>query len=232
MYAKPWIPACTGRPVLIPTALFHVKCFESIADFSNLDILIRFEPLTRHNCSLRKIGYRSIVNGGAERLVEEWKRQIWNLHVPQVTSDLEQKLKDSPAFRDMYFHAGSKGYVSSGMPDWLSPLEAALMTTRLRPIESDPRDKDEGEGRVAKEVVESGSWGKKAESNQIGDGISDEWSLFRTYVSVQEGAEARTSLSRMLEAWKQDVVSDSIYAFEYPSRLILHMDVHTEICGR
>lgn len=218
--------------MLIPTALFHVKCFESIADFSNLDILIRFEPLTRHNCSLRKIGYRSIVNGGAERLVEEWKRQIWNLHVPQVTSDLEQQLKYSPDFKDVYFHAGSKGYVSSGLPDWLSPLEAALMTTRLRPIESDPRDKDEGEGKVAKEAVEPGSWGKEAESDKMGDGILDEWNLFRTYVSVQEGEEARTSLSRMLEAWKQDVVSDSIHAFKYSSRLTPHIDVHTKIRGR
>jgi hypothetical protein len=119
MYANPWILTCTVRHSLIPIALFHVKCFESFADFSNIDILNRFEPLTRHNYSLRRKSYRSIVNGGAERLAEEWKRQMWDLYVPQVTGYLEQKLKDSPAFKDMYFHAGSKGYVSGGRPAWL-----------------------------------------------------------------------------------------------------------------
>ena len=81
---------------------------------------------------------------------------MWDLHVPQVTSDLEQQLKYSPDFKDVYFHAGSKGYVLNGMPAWLSPLEATLITTYLRPIESDPRDKGESEGKIAKEAVKPG----------------------------------------------------------------------------
>ena len=81
---------------------------------------------------------------------------MWGLHVPRVTSDLEQQLKDSPAFKGAYFHAGSKGYVPIGMPTWLSPLETTLITTYLRPIESDPWDKGESEGKVAKEAAKPG----------------------------------------------------------------------------
>jgi hypothetical protein len=69
----------TGLLTPLTSALYHIFCFEKIADFSRVEILDRLEPLTRNNFKFRGVNVGGIldghdlVTGGVERLVLEWK---------------------------------------------------------------------------------------------------------------------------------------------------------------
>lgn len=58
---------------------YHIRCFEAIADFSQLEFIRRVEPLTRSTWRFRGLAASSIfdanylVSAGIERLILEWK---------------------------------------------------------------------------------------------------------------------------------------------------------------
>lgn len=70
---------------ILPSAYYHIHCFEKIADFQQTAFLDRLYPVTRSNWRLRGLSPISVMDGkymvpgGIELLVEEWKstRRMW-----------------------------------------------------------------------------------------------------------------------------------------------------------
>jgi hypothetical protein len=64
---------------------YHVRCFEDLVDFSQAAYIDRILPVTRHNARMRGLKGTSVadgnylLDGGAERLVLEWKSSMGKL---------------------------------------------------------------------------------------------------------------------------------------------------------
>ncbi|KAF4772304.1 hypothetical protein HAV15_012202 [Penicillium sp. str.  len=168
-----------GRP---NASLYHIVCFEKIADFSRVEFLDRLQPLTRNTFKFRGVNVGGIldgnylVSGGVERLVLEWKvtHGKWADKRDGLYDESEDKL---PAdFDSLLRQAGSAVYQGSKIPDGMDRFEYYNLITTLAPNESEgPDDKSE-------------------------------WNLFKEYLdSSAQTLNRPHDLSSMLRRWQNDV---------------------------
>ncbi|KAF2495874.1 hypothetical protein BU16DRAFT_359308 [Lophium mytilinum] len=120
---------------------YHVRCFEELVDFSQAAYLDRIIPVTRNYVSVRGLSGISILDGnnfldgGAERLVLEWK---WSMRKLMDRRD-EVPITTEPDLDNLHRKAGSASYEFkpiNGMPDH----EFFTLSIMLAPIESDGVD--------------------------------------------------------------------------------------------
>lgn len=125
---------------------YHVECFEKIADLSVPEVLCRLQPLTRSNFQTRNAeasilkAWQSLCDGGAERLILEWKIRRWAL-----ICDREgvEPMSLDVAFRYTLLRAGSATFAARPVPG-MRQYDHFLLTGWLAPIESDgPGDAQE-----------------------------------------------------------------------------------------
>jgi hypothetical protein len=165
---------------------YHVSCFEKIADFTQRDFNIRLEIVFRNTIPLRGLKTMSILDGeylldgGAERLVLEWK--VRRGKKIDDRDGVDQGEAMAPAFDRLLRRAGSSTYQYEAVPG-MSQHEDFLLRYRLAPIES------AGEG-------DTQEW------NLFDEFIDDE--------ENEEGLLDRHSLSKMLDLWAFHTVSSPI----------------------
>ncbi|KAJ5185673.1 hypothetical protein N7491_006457 [Penicillium cf. griseofulvum] len=163
-------------------SLYHIVCFEKIADFSRVEFLDRLQPLTRNTFRYRGVKVGGIldgnylVSGGVERLVLEWKvtHGKWADERDGLYDESEDRL---PAdFDSLLRQAGSAVYQGSKPPDGMDQFEYCNLLTTLAPNESEgPDDKSE-------------------------------WNLFKEYLdSSAQALNSPHDLSSMLQRWQNDV---------------------------
>ena len=61
---------------LLSTDLYHISCFEELADFSDASFLDIIIPVTQGSIGYRGVNMSSgnyLLDYGADRLVQEWK---------------------------------------------------------------------------------------------------------------------------------------------------------------
>jgi hypothetical protein len=150
---------------------------------------MRLQIVFRNNFSLRGVKAMSIldgeylVDGGAERLVLEWKvRRGKKL---DDRDGVDQGEEIAPAFDKLLRRAGSSTYQYEAVPG-MSQHEDFLLRTTLAPIES------AGEG-------DTQEW-------NLFDEFIDE-------KEEEEGLLARHSLSKMLDLWAFQKVSLTLFIF-------------------
>lgn len=172
--------ACLAYALLLD--LYHINCFEKVADFSQSSYNKRLCSLTRNTFGLRGLQGNQILDGdylcdgGAERLVEEYKVARGRLLDARdgVTYPDEEPM--SPAFDDLYRNAGSADFKYEPVAglDW---YESILMSRNLAPWES--HDKEE--------------------SHDVKD--EADWNLFDEYL-IAGDVEDRHTLSTTLAKWR------------------------------
>jgi hypothetical protein len=165
---------------------YHISCFETIADFSQLAFVDRVQPVTRDTWQVRNLKATSILDGnflmdaGAERLLLEWKKTVISLIDHRDARAGTPETLEPDSFDDLLANAGSSKFVPRAIAD-LSDFDYDIFRTTLAPFERD------------------------------GPGDNDEWNLFEQYLAVRDGQEGaldyQHSLSETLNAWKRDVVS-------------------------
>lgn len=126
--------------LVLPLAdLYHVRCFEKLVDFSQSNYLGRINPVTRNTVRLRGVKGTSVldgnylVDGGAERLILEWKVSMGRLIDKRDGVPIEPL---EPEFNDLLRKSGSASYQPrkvKGMTD----IEFINLAHNLAPIESD-----------------------------------------------------------------------------------------------
>lgn len=143
----------------------------------------RIAPLTRHNWRRRGLQVSDIsdgsylLDGGAERLVQEWKRGMNQL----MATYFERYWLKTPYCHDLFQKSGSSSFTPkqwAGMTDH----EFLLLSRQLAPIESDGR-------------------GDRKEWN-----LFDTY-LHRVLTGHWKDLKKPHSLSDVLYAWKADKVS-------------------------
>jgi hypothetical protein len=123
---------------------YHVACFEDLADFSQASYLDLVVPLTRKTAGMRGIKGTSVadgnylLDGGAERLILEWKVSMENLIKRRDGITCEPL---EPDFDDLLHKSGSASYT----PKIIDRMAAydILLFNDLAPIESDGVDDKE-----------------------------------------------------------------------------------------
>ncbi|XTI85849.1 hypothetical protein V2W45_1377750 [Cenococcum geophilum] len=159
---------------------YHVQCFEDLVDFSQAAYLDRIQPVTRRTASMRGLKGTSVadgnylVDGGAERLVLEWKTSMGKLIDRRDGVPIEPM---DPDFNDLLRKSGSASYQPK-IIDGMSRHEFFNISMSLAPIESDG-------------VEDQEEW------NLF------EHYLPMTFDDL-EGLNDRHSLSDMLSLWKAD----------------------------
>ncbi|RFU72659.1 hypothetical protein TARUN_9603 [Trichoderma arundinaceum] len=124
---------------------YHVECFEKLADFSNSEFLHRLQPVTRNTFSMRNLKATSIsngnfvVDGGAERLILEWKSSMARL-IARRDGTAEEVLTSS--FRDLLYKSGSASFKPERV-EGMMDSEYFLLCHSLAPIESDGAEDDD-----------------------------------------------------------------------------------------
>ena len=126
------------REAYLSIGFYHVECFEKLADFSQSDYLNRIVPMDRSTAKLREsksggiLSGHYLVDGGAERLILEWKVSLGKLidrrdRVPiePMDTDLDDLLRKS----------SSAGYEPKEIPG-MTDFEFHNLSHRLAPIES------------------------------------------------------------------------------------------------
>ena len=120
---------------------YHVRCFEKIADFSQAPFAILVTPVTRHNwkaCGIEDTSVRQghyILDGGAERLVIEWKnKQFEYINARDGVDDKSER--PIPGTEDIYYNAGAPGFQSE-CPPGMTVREHSILRRVLAPYESD-----------------------------------------------------------------------------------------------
>lgn len=166
--------------------LYHIHCFEKLADFTQADFLDRIQPLTRQTWKLRGLNAGSVLDGnylvpgGVERLVLEWKvtHGKWIDKRDGVYDESEDEKRVHADFFALLRKAGSSEYKQLMKPTGLSFDEYYNLLGPLAPYESDgPHD-------------------------------TEEWNLFDTYLdSTVKALDNPHDLSTMLQRWHDDVVS-------------------------
>ncbi|KAK5046650.1 hypothetical protein LTR84_007411 [Exophiala bonariae] len=162
--------------------LYHVKCFEKIADLSRVEFLDRLQILTRSNYRFRGLSAKNVISGnylldgGAERLLLNWKAQRGRWIDKNAGEQPEPDI--STAFSNLLRNSGSSSFTYEKV-EGLGMHEYMLLTTMLAPFESDgPQD-------------------------------TDEWNLFTEYLPGDEDEDQlheQHSLSSTLARWNNDVV--------------------------
>jgi len=165
--------------------LYHVRCFEDLADFSQAAYLDRITPVTRSTVAMRGVKGTSVadgnylLDGGAERLVLEWKSSMGKLMDRRDGVSVEPL---DPDFDDLLRKSGSASYQPKSI-DSISRHEFLNLSIYLAPIES--------------------------------DGVNDqeEWNLFERYLSMTfdelEDLNKPHSLSATLSYWGYDKVGSN-----------------------
>lgn len=124
---------------------YHVRCFEELVDFSEAAYLDRVTPITRNTVKLRGVKGTSIadgnylLDGGAERLILEWKTSMGRLMDIRDGKPIEPLDRE---FNDLLRKSGSASYtpkIIEGMTDF----EFINLSHTLAPIESDGVDDQE-----------------------------------------------------------------------------------------
>ncbi|KAH7129131.1 hypothetical protein EDB81DRAFT_808769 [Dactylonectria macrodidyma] len=158
---------------------YHLRCFEMIADFSQISYLKRVNPVTRSTFNLRGIKASSmmdgnyLLDGGAERLVLQWKVERGR----QIDERDDAPIHDQPPlaqdFADLLKRAGEPGFQAQ-KPEGMEFSEFRNLTTILAPNESDGPEDDEV------------------------------WNLFDEFLYTREpgSLDNRHDLSDMLETWQ------------------------------
>ncbi|KAI9928440.1 hypothetical protein MW887_002485 [Aspergillus wentii] len=159
--------------------LYHLPCFEQIADFSQIPFLDQVQPLTRNNWGLRGLNASAILDGnymlpgGVERLVLEWKvtRGKW---IDIRDGNYKESRMDAD-FDALLHKAGLAEYSGKlTKPPKMGEYEYHNLLYTLAPYES--------------------------------DGVGEEWNLFESYLDATEGAvDNPCDLSGMLGRWMEDV---------------------------
>lgn len=128
------------------TDFYHVRCFEKLVDFSQAAYLDRITPITRNTATLRNLKGTTIadgnylLDGGAERLVLEWKVSMGRLMDRRDGVPIEPL---EPDFDDLLHKSGSASYQPKSITD-MTDFEYFNLAHRLAPIESDGiEDKEE-----------------------------------------------------------------------------------------
>ncbi|KAI0157408.1 hypothetical protein GGR57DRAFT_461805 [Xylariaceae sp. FL1272] len=162
--------------------LYHVKCFETLVDFSNTQVLSRFKMVTRNreSWSARGLGMASVLDGnhfldgGAERLVLHWNESMDRLAAQR---DGTPYTPPEPEVIDLLYKAGSASFTPTQHQSLSHDMYYTLIGS-LVPIESDGPDD------------------------------TKEWNLFDEYVKLKfddiEDLNQTHSLSSMLQAWRSD----------------------------
>lgn len=122
-----------------------MRCFEKLVDFSQAAYLDPITPVTRNTVSLRGLKGTTIadgnylLDGGAERLVLEWKVSIGRLidrRDGMPTEPLE------PDFDALLHKSGSASYQPKRITD-MTDFEYFNLAHSLAPIESDGAEDQE-----------------------------------------------------------------------------------------
>jgi hypothetical protein len=118
---------------------YHVRCFEDLVDFSQAAYIDRILPVTRYNARMRGLKGTSVadgnylLDGGAERLVLEWKSSMGKLIDKRDEVPIEPM---DPDLNDLLRKSGSASYRPK-IVDGMSRHEFINLSTKLAPIESD-----------------------------------------------------------------------------------------------
>ncbi|KAJ5865867.1 hypothetical protein N7534_000420 [Penicillium rubens] len=167
-------------------SLYHIHCFEKLADFTHADFLDRIQPLTRQTWKLRGLNTGSVLDGnylvpgGVERLVLEWKvtHGKWIDKRDGVCDESEEEKHVYADFLALLHNAGSSKYKQLIMPTGLPHDKYYNLLVTLAPYESNGPDDTE------------------------------EWNLFDTYLdSTVKAFNNPHDLSTMLQRWHEDVLA-------------------------
>jgi hypothetical protein len=159
-----------------------VRCFEKLVDFSQADYLGRVTPITRNTVKFRGLRGTAIadgnylVDGGAERLILEWKVSMGCLIDRRDGVPIEPLELD---FDDLLHKAGSASYKPKKIAS-MTDFEHLNLSLSLAPIESDGAE-DQQEWNLFEQY------------------------LPLTFDDLED-LNDRHSLSDMLDLWKHDTV--------------------------
>ncbi|MCJ1475630.1 hypothetical protein MMC13_004293 [Lambiella insularis] len=168
---------------IVAADFYHVVCFERIADLSDSDLLDRVQPVTRNTYVLRGLEKKNLLNGnylldgGAERLVMEWKfqRKRWI----DRRDGFAETQKSDPVLDNLLQRAGASDYVHQMVPG-MTQYEDFVFRYMLAP------------------------WERAGSGDSGGSG---DWNLFMSYLSREDKVESlkeRHDLSSRLQCWKND----------------------------
>jgi hypothetical protein len=130
-------------------------------------------------CTRNFHGKGFLVDGGAERLILEWKAQRGRWIAKQGGKKAEDLKSRSPHGEKIAFEHGARRFTDGGAGGSVSAAEQFLMTNTLAIVERDGVDDRE------------------------------EWNLFERYLPAEEDVESlddRHSLSDILRFWDKHVV--------------------------
>ncbi len=164
---------------------YHVRCFETIANLTQGDFLVRIIPATRNTMKSPETpcatdpGSKNCfpVDSGAERLIYAWKAQRAK-HIAEPDKLTQAQEPMDQGRRDQSEEAEPAGYVAR-RPCGVGLEENAVMKDSLGPNES---------GQPGEE---------------------DDWNILQAYLNAEEGRESlddRHRLSKVLGGWANDVV--------------------------
>ena len=118
-----------------------------IADLNDPSFFERIIPLTRNTFTYRYIHYeevaagRYVCDGGAERLVQEWRYKKWEMNQHSKGIPQERRLQDPMEY--IAYNAGSNRFVYREVPG-INMWEVNSYVRPLAPNESDgPDDRNE-----------------------------------------------------------------------------------------
>ncbi|POS88086.1 hypothetical protein EPUL_000330 [Erysiphe pulchra] len=195
--------------------LYHVSCFERIADLSDSAFLERIEPFTRFtNVNRPQEDY--ICAGAVERLVNEWKtRRIrWNTIVKNSYEEEEQNSDDED---DIYDGENEENNDDSEDDD---VDEEICSRTSIQKNQFNERLLDDlmhnaGSSRFKPYGLVPGMQRQQyflflkslAPWESDGPGDTQEWNLFDTFLGQEESDRTRiqpnVNLSAVLEKWEK-----------------------------
>ncbi|KAL0943834.1 uncharacterized protein CTRU02_201721 [Colletotrichum truncatum] len=161
---------------------YHIRCFEMIADFSQVDYLKRVHAVTRSNFKVRGLKGNSIlsgnylVEGGIERLVLQWRvERCRQIYAGDGNAESAEPMAEN--FANLLDKAGLPGFEAE-KPEGMTSHEYRNLLTILAPNESDgPED-------------------------------NDVWNLFEQYLYTRKpgSLDNRHDLSDMIDAWWFDAL--------------------------
>ncbi|RKF62642.1 hypothetical protein OnM2_032059 [Erysiphe neolycopersici] len=191
--------------------LYHVSCFERIADLSDSAFLERIEPFTRFT-NFNRLQEDYICAGAVERLVNEWKtRRIrWNTVVKNSYQEEEQNLDDED---DMYDENNGDSEDDDVDEEICSrtTIQKSQFTERLL----DDLMHNAGSSRFKPYGLVPGMQRHQyflflnslAPWESDGPGDTQEWNLFDTFLGQEESNNVRiqpsVNLSAVLEKWEK-----------------------------
>jgi hypothetical protein len=124
-----------GNYILTTLDFYHIQCFEDLVDFSQASYLDLITPVTRNTVKSRELKNprNYLLDGGAERLILEWKVVMRRLIDERDGVPIQPMDGD---LNDLYRKSGSASYELKqikGIPF----QEFYNLATMLAPIESD-----------------------------------------------------------------------------------------------